>query len=125
MIKKTLFLSLILLLLLMACKTKTIIFSGESKNWSAKLKITQTDDMQEEEFQLRYKGEDVNSVGEFDYEIDSVGSSSRTNAILNEDGSLMDNGSMCSGCAFTTEETEVVVTVEWNDKKEIFTLVNE
>ena len=111
-------------MLLTACGTKVLNFSGESDHWSAKLKVSQTDDRQEEDFTLHYLGDDTESVGEFSYAVESVGSSSGNGATLNENG-VLTSGGFCGGCAFTSEHTEIIVTTEWNDQTETFQLENE
>jgi major membrane immunogen (membrane-anchored lipoprotein) len=68
----TLFISLFLLT---ACNSKDVTFSGESDNWEADLKITQNSDtFENQDFVLKYKGEDVDSVREITYDVDSIGS---------------------------------------------------
>lgn len=113
-----------LIMLMTACGTKTINFSGESDHWSANLRVTQTDKRQEEDFNLHYLGNDIESVGEFSYVVESVGNFSGNGEILNENGT-MTSGGACEGCAFTSENTEVIVIVEWNDQTETFQLENE
>lgn len=45
----------ILLLLLAACSSNILTFSGETDNWSANLKVIQTsDDYETQEFILKY-----------------------------------------------------------------------
>jgi len=112
------------ILLMTACGTNVLNFSGESDHWSAKLKVSQTDDRQEEDFTLHYLGDDTESVGEFSYVVESVGSFSGNGATLNENGVLTSGGS-CGGCAFTSEHTEIIVTIEWNGETETFQLENE
>jgi hypothetical protein len=68
----TLFVSL---LLLTACNSIDVTFSGESDNWEADLKITQNSDtFENQDFVLKYKGEDIDSVREITYEVDNKGS---------------------------------------------------
>jgi hypothetical protein len=114
-----------LLLLLTACvnDSKTFTFSGNSTNWIANLKVTQTsDDYETQDFVLEYKGDDVNSVGEISYSVVSVGSFSRSGATLEENGTLIDSDKANPTNAKVTENTEVEVTVEWNGNTEKFKL---
>lgn len=113
----------ILLSLLTACSTKTFTFSGETDNWSANLKVSQdSDDYETQELVLKYKGEDVNSVGEIKYSVDSVGGFGKTGSALDENGTLRDSNEANPTNAKITENTVVEVTVEWNTSKETFKL---
>jgi len=120
-----LILYIIALFTLSACQSKTLIFNGESENWSATVTVTQTEDKQEQGFMLRYKGEDIKSVegSEIGYKIeDNTGSSSGAQP-LKSNGAIESEGtSACSGCAFVTEDTEMKFTVEWGDHTEIILL---
>lgn len=109
-------------LLLSACDSKDFTFSGESDNWQADLKVHQSNDFEKQEFLLKYQGEDVNSVGEISYTVKSMGSFGRTGALLEENGSLKDYSEADPTNAKVNENTEVQVTVEWNDKTETFKL---
>ncbi|MGD6942368.1 hypothetical protein ACQCT6_10045 [Cytobacillus gottheilii] len=121
--KKTGILFAILLLFLTACSSETYIYSGETDNWSAELKVIQTsNDFETQELALRYVGEDVNSVGDINYVVDSVGNFSRNGATLSESGTLSDKSESNPTNAQITNDTEMIMTIEWNDKKESFTL---
>ncbi|WP_164669676.1 hypothetical protein [Virgibacillus doumboii] len=115
-----------LLLLLAACgvsDSKMFSFSEETEKWSANLKVTQTsDDYETQDFVLEYKGDDVESVGDITYSVDSVGSFGRSGVTLAEDGTLRDSDKTDSTNAKVTENTEVEVTVEWNGNTETFKL---
>ncbi|WP_200411910.1 hypothetical protein [Virgibacillus salexigens] len=117
-----------LLLLLAACvsESKTFMFSGEAENWSADLKVTQSiDDYEIQDFVLKYKGSDVNSVGEITYSVDSgVGSFGRSGATLEENGTLTDSNEANPTNAKVSENAEVEVTLEWNDDTETFKLAS-
>jgi hypothetical protein len=123
MYRKILVLSISLLLLLGACSSKTLTFSGQTENWSSNLKVTQnSDDYETQEFVLEYKGADVNSVGEITYSVDSVGSFGRGGATLEENGTLRDRDEANPTNAKVNEDTPVEVTVEWNGNVETFKL---
>jgi hypothetical protein len=116
---------LLLLVLITACSSKTFTYSGETENWSANLKVTQTSDgYEKEEFILQYKGNDVNSVGELTYNVESAGSFGKSAVSLNENGTLRDSIESNPTNAQVTEYTEVEVTVEWNNNSEIIILSN-
>ncbi|WP_100012378.1 hypothetical protein [Lentibacillus sediminis] len=119
--KRSLLFYLLIVVILTGCGQNTIDFSGEGENWSAEMKVTHHgEDWQEEEYLLQYRG-DADSVDQFEYKWEAVGSSSGTGATLNEHGVWRGDGS-CGGCAFTREDTEVTVTVEWGDQVETFGL---
>jgi hypothetical protein len=114
-----------LVLMLSACSnTKILNFSGESDQWSAELKITQTKDgYEKQELKLSYKGEDLNSVGEFSYKVET-----NAGGVASGDVNLDDNGIIKAinegnpTNAKVTEESEVEVIVEWNDNSEVIKL---
>lgn len=114
----------VLLLLLAACTSKTYTFSGETDNWSANLKVSQTsDDYETTELVLTFKGEDVNTVGEIKYNVESVvGGFGRSGATLDENGTLRDRDEANPTNAKLTENTVIEITVEWNENKETFKL---
>lgn len=98
-----------------------ITFVGESDNWKVDLQFVHKDKQEEREFKLTYKGEDVDSVEEINYEVQGSGRFDHKGAQLNDEGYVTDSG-FCEGCAFEKEETEIDVTVEWNGKSESFRL---
>jgi hypothetical protein len=114
----------VLLLLLSACSSKTFTFIGETENWSAELKVTQTsNDYETQEFKLQFKGEDINSVGEINYNIDTnSGGFGYSDVILNKKGFLTGRDEANPTNAKVIENTEVKVTVEWNGKTETILL---
>lgn len=123
MYRKFLVLFVFLLFLLVACSSKNFTYSGETENWSANLKVTQTsDDYETQEFVLKYKGNDVNSVGELTYNVESVGGFGEGDVELEEDGTLRNSSEANPTNAKVTEHTDVEVTVEWNGNTETFKL---
>jgi hypothetical protein len=113
----------VLLLLLASCNSKTLTFTGETDNWSANLIVIQTrEDYETQEFVLKYKGNDVSSVGEITYNVDSVGGFGRSGAKLGQNGSLRDSNEANPTNAKVSEHTMVEVTVEWNGNIETFKL---
>jgi hypothetical protein len=115
------------LLLLTACNSKDVTFSGESDNWEVDLKITQNSDtFENQDFVLKYKGEDVDSVGEVTYDVDSIGSGfGREGESLEENGSIRDSRESRATNAEIPEDAKVEVTVEWNGNTETFTLTQQ
>ncbi|WP_053218296.1 hypothetical protein [Virgibacillus senegalensis] len=123
MYRRILVVLLILIVFLTSCNTNTFTYSGESENWSADLRVTQTsDDYQTQDFRLVYKGSDVDAVGEVSYLVESMGSFGRSGVLLEENGTLTDSDEANPTNAKVTEYTEVEVTVEWNDNVETFVL---
>lgn len=98
-----------------------LTFLGDGDNWSADLLVVHRDEQETTEFKLTYEGDNVKSVESVNYDVQESGSFDHNGARLNEEGYIKDSGS-CSGCAFIKEDTEVVVTVEWNDQTETFQL---
>ncbi len=114
----------VLLLLLSACSSKTFTFIGETENWSAELKVTQTsNDYETQEFKLQFKGEDVNSVGEITYDIDTnSGGFGYSDVKLNKNGFLTGRDEANPNNAKVIGNSEVKVSVEWNGKTETILL---
>nr|WP_246869518.1 hypothetical protein [Priestia megaterium] len=112
------------MLLLSACSSKNFTFSGETDNWSAELKVTQTNDEYEtQEFKLQFKGKDINSVGEITYNIDTnAGGFGKSGVKLNKNGFLIDRDEANPTNAKVIEDSEVKVKVEWNGKTETILL---
>lgn len=107
--------------LLTGCQTKQLTFKGESELWSAKLKVMQTDDREEKQFVIVYKGGDIESVAknQITYSFtSSKGSNDGTNT-LTKSGVLERGYSACTGCAFLTEDDEIsklwkdISTIHW------------
>ncbi|MBH9968976.1 hypothetical protein [[Bacillus] enclensis] len=114
---------IVTLILLTACNSKDVSFSGESDSWEAELKITQNSDtFKKEHFVLKYKGEDIDSVGDVAYEVDSIsGGFGREGEPLGENGSISQSRESRAD-ANIPEDAEIEVTVEWNGDTETFTL---
>ncbi|RIW32061.1 hypothetical protein D3H55_14415 [Bacillus salacetis] len=113
------------LMLLAACSnSKEVIFSGESDNWEAELKITQNSEtFEKENFLLKYKGEDIDSVGDIAYDVDSIsGGFGREGEPLKKNGSIRDDRESRATDSKIPEDAEIEVTVKWNDNTETFTL---
>ncbi|WP_047984369.1 hypothetical protein [Ornithinibacillus californiensis] len=114
------------LILLSACSSNTFTFSGETDNWSAELEVTQhSNDFEDQDFKLQYKGQDVSSVGEITFTVDTnAGGFSRSGDTLNENGFIQTSKQANPTNAKIIENAEIEVTVEWNGSKESFILVN-
>ncbi|WP_342543684.1 hypothetical protein MHH33_09330 [Paenisporosarcina sp. FSL H8-0542] len=110
--------------LLSACGYKTFAFSGESDNWMAELKVTQTEDeYEEQELKIQYKGNDVDSVGEIKYIVETnAGGFSGSGLSLEKNGTLKASAEGNPTNAKIIEESEVIVTIEWNSHTETIIL---
>jgi hypothetical protein len=118
---------IVFLLLLTACSSEEVRFYGESDYWEADLKITQNSGaLEEQEFLLKYAGEDADSVGNFAYSVDSIGGSfGREGEPLEENGSIRDKRETTTGNNTIPEDAEIEVKVEWNGNTETFTLTQQ
>lgn len=75
---------------------------------------------------IKYKGTDISSVGEIDYEYHtSAGGSSRGRTELDQNGYIKSAGYKGSNGVIPRENDSYTMTVEWNGKKETFTLTTE
>ncbi|MBN8191790.1 hypothetical protein JI667_06450 [Bacillus sp. NTK074B] len=124
MLKKILFL-VGTILLLAACSTKDFSFSGESDHWQADLTVNQSSDFEKQDFVLKYKGDDIDSVGKVAYDVEEIGGFGRTGEILEENGVIRDSSGSGPTNAKMSEDTEVEVTVKWDGQKETFTLAKD
>lgn len=121
--------SILLLLVLVsflisACGYKAFTFSGESDNWTAELKVNQTEDeYEEQELKLQYKGNDVGSVGEIEYNVETnAGGFSGSGLSLEENGTLKASAEGNPTNAKIIKESEVAVTIVSNGQTETIIL---
>ena len=112
-------------LLLTACNTKDFSFSGDSDHWHAELNVNQSSDFEKQDFVLKYKGEDIDSVGNIAYDVEEVGGFGRTGVTLEENGVIRDSRESDPTSAKMSEDTEVEVTVRWDNQEETFTLAKD
>jgi hypothetical protein len=90
----------------------------------AELKVTQTEDeYEEQELKIQYKGNDVSSVGEIEYIVETnAGGFSGSGLSLEKNGTLKASAEGNPTNAKIIEESEVVVTIEWNGHTETIIL---
>ncbi|WP_345240937.1 hypothetical protein [Pontibacillus salipaludis] len=114
-------------LLLVACGSEDMSFSGESKNWRATIEVSETfNEQQTRDFELLFKGEDQTSIGEFQYSVDSNVVGFGENGIsLNEKGTVQNMTKSNETNSKVTGRTDFEVIVEWNGNTEQFTLKND
>jgi Prokaryotic membrane lipoprotein lipid attachment site len=125
MLKKILFI-IGTMLLLAGCNTKDFSFSGESDHWHAELNVNQSSDFEKKDFVLKYKGEDVDSVGDVAYTVEEgIREYGRTGVTLDGNGVLRDSSESNPTNDKMSEDAEVEVTVKWNDQEETFTLTKD
>jgi major membrane immunogen (membrane-anchored lipoprotein) len=117
----TLFL-LAALLLLTACGAKDFSFSGESDHWQAELKVNQSSDFEKQDFVLKYTGDEVESVEDVEYAVESIDGFGRTGATLDKNGIIRDGNETDPSGRKISDDTEVTVTVMWDGQSETFDL---
>ncbi|WP_227937072.1 hypothetical protein [Alkalihalobacillus deserti] len=126
--KLSMLLGLLLILVLSACgyNIHTFTFTGETDNWSASLKVIQhSNDYEQQDFELHYTGNDVNSVGNITFGIETnAGGFGGSGYTLAESGVLRSSSEANPTNAKIIENSEVEVTVEWNDNIETILLSN-
>ncbi|MFD2212108.1 hypothetical protein [Metabacillus endolithicus] len=116
---------LVLLLLITACQTqKNVTYTTEGDNWIAKIDVMQTGDKEIQSLILQYQGDDLESIGgsKIKYHIETDTGSSSGTGVLRKGVVLEVEVGNCSGCAFVQEDDEFILTVEWDEKIESFTL---
>ncbi|WP_216831414.1 hypothetical protein [Alkalihalobacterium elongatum] len=127
--KLSVLLGLLFMLVLSACvySIYTFTFTGETDNWSASLKVKQhSNDYEDQEFELLYKGNDVHSVGDITFDVETnAGGFGGVGYTLSENGVLRSNSNANPTNAKITEDSAVEVTVEWNGNVETITLSND
>lgn len=116
---------LFLLILLAGCQsTDTLIFIGESKNWSAEVILHQASGKESEDIILKYKGNHVDSVGKFKFLLDAPGWGTGQDEVqLNKEGIyLTENKSLND--KKTSKDAELTLTIEWDNQSETIQLTN-
>ncbi|UTE76635.1 hypothetical protein [Rossellomorea sp. KS-H15a] len=122
MLKKILFI-IGTILLLTACNTKDFSFSGESDHWKGDLSVNQSSDFEKQDFVLKYVGDDVDSVGDIGYTVEEDhGEFGRAGVTLEENGVIRDSREANPTNVKMNEDSEIEVTVKWDDQEETFTL---
>lgn len=121
---KGVIIALFTLLVLAACieDSKEITFQNESDNWTVEYTATVKNENQEtNRLYVEYIGEGE-APDRIDYRIvEGSGEAERTNATL-EQGVLNSNLGSCSGCAVSSENDEVEITIEWDGNSETIQL---
>ncbi|MEQ8202124.1 MAG: zf-HC2 domain-containing protein [Syntrophomonadaceae bacterium] len=114
--------------------TQEIVFQGSAQNWESQTVVKyflyfykdsqgvmHHDCWSQELTTLKYLGDDIGSVGEIAYEIESpIGGASGSGDRLKPDGTVNLGGSEGNG-ALPDMDSELHVTIKWNDRTESFT----
>lgn len=91
----------------------------------SRIEGSQHNDFEDQQFELHYKGDDVKSVGEITYDVDTIaGGFGGSGFTLEGNGTLKDSTEANPTNAKIIEDSEVEVTIEWNDRTEIIILTN-
>ena len=117
------------ILLLFACQSNdnNFAFNGENEIWSAKVTVNQSEGEENYQLQLNYKGNDIEEIDTFYYEVESKNNGNidfaAQDATLNNDGVYFDK-LLGSNSPTTSKDDELVLKVQWNDSSDSFTLIN-
>ncbi|MEH7226787.1 hypothetical protein V7112_23595 [Bacillus sp. JJ1566] len=116
----------LVILSLFACQANDngLTFMGEGNDWSAELSVNQNDGKETYEIKLIYKGDNIEEIETFRYNIKSrngVVDYNDKNVELNEEG-IYKNNLLSENSDSTSSEDEIVIEMEWNDKGESFNL---
>lgn len=104
-----------------------IIYKGEGKNWSITSNVYIVGDEVEYKYTVKYKGENVDSLGRVTYRLDSIagssGGASELGATYNNarDGIMIGRGGG-GNVELVRKTTTIIAKVEWNNKLESFEL---
>ncbi|MCA1063702.1 hypothetical protein QTG56_11255 [Rossellomorea sp. AcN35-11] len=122
--RRVLYIFIILSFLISGCElSDTLSFKGESEHWSAEVVIHKASGHESEDVILTYKGEEPENVGAFDYAIDAPSwGVSRGGVQLNKGGVFSHRGESLNE-RNTSEDAELRMTINWDDKSETFTLI--
>ncbi|MEC2074060.1 hypothetical protein [Alkalihalophilus marmarensis] len=102
---------------------KTYTYSGEEYPWTAELSVTQTYyGFETQEFVLTYIGENMNRVGDIDYSLKSVYSFGGAYYQLDENGTITHSVDNMTIIGKISEDTNIIVTVGWEDEQVKFNL---
>jgi hypothetical protein len=117
--KKILSLCILLLLILNACqKQETKTYSNSGEHWIAKVRTSSGDDKERYMLTLRYKGDDIESVGDFEFKVTSSKGQWGMGIIqIDNQGEFVEEG-------FESKTIEVLnsnkfeITINWNEQSE-------
>jgi major membrane immunogen (membrane-anchored lipoprotein) len=107
---------IILVLSLVGCSSKTIIFSGESGHWKGNYTANIDGTREDGEFIIGYKNATNNTVFKNLVVIINDGETIRKEE--HHSGATVRIPSSCSGCLVTDKNEPIKVTIKWNNKNE-------
>lgn len=106
--------------------TQVLIYKGESEHWSAISKVTIDGNTVEHIDVVKYKGNNIDSVGKVIYKLESIAGSSEGKADLangraGELSTIVGKGGG-GNVELISKVTTVLANIEWNGKVERFEL---
>jgi len=126
-ISLTIILGAILLLFACQASNNNFVFNGENETWSAKVTVNQSEGNENYQIQLNYKGNNIEEIDTFHYEVKSKNDGNidfaAHDATLNKDGIYFDK-LLISNSPTTSKDDELVLKIHWNDNSDSFTLIN-
>ncbi|MEH6855036.1 hypothetical protein [Priestia megaterium] len=120
--------SVLLFISLIGCQSKNekpLTFSGKGDHWSAKVTVESNEDKKENKsIKLNYLGNDLNSVGEFEFKLDAPNGQWGMGAIkLDKEGNFEGESDMNTS-EKTSKSDQLVLHIEWNNQSEEIVLEN-
>ncbi|MGG3913325.1 hypothetical protein [Rossellomorea vietnamensis] len=104
-----------------------IVYKGESENWSIISNVNIVGNNVEYKYTVKYKGENIDSIGRVTYRLDSIagslGGASKLDATSNNSraGKIIGRGGG-GNIDLVSKATTIIARVEWNNKLESFEL---
>jgi Uri superfamily endonuclease len=97
-------------------------FSGKSKHWHADYYVQVTSkDSEASHIIIKYTG-DKPMPKEIEYHVKAVSHGLGGTDYLTDGGILQSGESRCHGCATTSEDEKIKITIKWQGKTESFIL---
>ncbi|MDH2364018.1 hypothetical protein [Priestia megaterium] len=120
--------SVLLFISLIGCQGKNekpLTFSGKGDQWSAKVTVDSNEDKKENKsIKLNYLGNDLDSVGEFEFKLDAPNGQWGMGAIkLDKEGNFEGESDMNTS-EKTSKSDQLVLHIEWNNQSEEIVLEN-
>ncbi|MYL70467.1 hypothetical protein GLW00_06390 [Halobacillus litoralis] len=97
---------------------KTLHFEGESEDWKVEyIADVKSEDSESTGLHINYAGEGE-APEHINYTLDSPAGGKEGEYVLLNNGRVQQMGNFCSGCAVTSEDHDIQVTIEWGEKEE-------
>lgn len=113
-----------MILILCSCSNSSIVFKGESKNWSSTYTIENPDgEFHKTILRIKFKGKNLKDITGVKYSYKGIGvGGSGELPYLSADGVI---SSLSGGIgAIPPKDSMIKVTVEWNNNKEELELIS-